>query len=131
MSEKKITEEKLMAELVKHEEFIKKAREQLSERIPFWEKELTEAQAKVAEAKRMLGLLKGVPAAVKRVKRGKGVREEFMKWFDAQPAGGTLSLKGMSEKTGIPRGTVWGIKEALVEEGLLIETGVRGVYTKA
>jgi len=131
MAVKKITEEELMKELKKHEEFITAARTQLSERVPYWEKELADAEARVAGAKRMLVLLRGVPTAAKApgVPRGKGVREEFEKWFDALPHGATVSLKQMSDETGIPRGTIWGIKEALIEEGLISEVS-RGVYKK-
>ena len=125
----KITEEKLLEELKAHEEFIKSAREQLADRVPYWEKKLDKAQSDVAEAKRMLAMLRGVPAAVRAPRRGKGVRVEFMKWFNEIPSGQNVTLKEMAEKTGIPRGTVWGIKEALLEEGLITEVG-RGVYKK-
>jgi len=130
LAEKKITEKELLEELKKHEEFIRAAREKLASRIPYWEKKKEEAEAALAEANKMLALLKGVPAKARpAVRRGRGVREEFMKWFDTLPSGTTVTLKEMSEKTGIPRGTVWGIKEALLDEGKIEEVG-RGVYRK-
>jgi hypothetical protein len=124
-------EEDLMIAIKERETLIEEARKKLADRIPFWEKQRDDAQEKLAEANKMLSLLRGVPAAKARApgKRGAGTREEFMKWFNELASGTTVTLKEMSEQTGIPRGTVWGIKEAILEEGLIVESG-RGVYKK-
>ena len=134
MAEKKIgkEEEELMAAIKERESLIEEARTKLSARIPYWEKVRDEAQEKLAEANKMLALLRGVPAAKAKAPGGRkaGVKEEFEKWFAGLPSGTTVSLKEMSEQTGIPRGTVWAIKENLLEEGRITEIA-RGVYKKA
>lgn len=123
-------EEELMVAIKEREALIEEARKKLADRIPFWEKQRDEAQEKLAEANKMLALLRGVPAKAPAARRaGGGTREEFMKWFEALDSGTTVTLKEMSEQTGIPRGTVWAIKEAIMEEGLIAEVG-RGVYKK-
>lgn len=131
MSKKPISEEEnLIQQLKEKEVLIAEARAKLADRIPYWEKVRDEATVKVAEASKMLALLRGVPAVTKvTAKREGAVRDTFMKWFDAIPSGTTVTMKQMIEETGIPRGTVWGIKEAILEEGIIAEVG-RGVYKK-
>lgn len=131
MAKKPTEEEELMKNIAEREKLIEEARKKLSDRIPFWEKKKEQATADLAEANKMLALLRGVPEAKARAPRAAagGTREEFMKWFNTVASGVNVTLKEMSDQTGIPRGTVWGIKEAILEEGLIVEVG-RGTYKK-
>jgi len=60
---------------------------------------------------------------------GLGLPVEFENWWVTLPVGKEFTLKEMAEATGLPRGSVWAIKEKLFAHGF-VEPSTKGLWKK-
>jgi len=139
MAERKMTIEELRKEIARHEDFLKKAREAMAGEVPKLQAQRDKLvaqkdaiMAEIAKIDSELGILREVPTIVAKREpgaRGAARRAEFDKYWSTVPVGAVYTLKQLEEATGIPRGTMWGIKEALLDEGS-IEPGPGRTFRK-